>query len=392
MNAEQMMARVRTKSGRESFAKYSVNDCVEDINQAIRRANDITENRGKDGFASFSGLAGTCNVFDLPVDFEAEKRVRLGRFSVDAVELSLLRMAEANGVNYNACGFAIDYAARKFYGFHSDFASAVSSLLVSPLSASADSCVINDVSGFENCGVVLIGIEKIRYHKAETAGGVITLYGLERGIEFSDAASHLAGSSVVQRNVELYYWARGLELLTVPDASDITCNVVGYDDCIDEGTHKYMLCFYDPATGRESVAASLPDVTITVHNTAVFFDDVPGDLWNDGSHKRLYRTKANTSYPFFLVPYDFNDEATTYTDIFTDAALGAQYDPYLASCDFAKDFHDGIVGMAIGFAMQGLKRFDEAEYWINRGDQAILTVHERLFGDKKTLVRVRGGW
>jgi hypothetical protein len=394
MNVDQMMARVRAKSGRTGTAKYSSNDVIEDINEAIRKANELVHFRGWKSFCSFAGTANVMNVFDLPVDFEALDRCVVGDNRLDAISYDLLAHFEKCGCDSRDGGVAIDLALRKFYAYNSLISSSVSASLSASLSSSASVCYVNYVAGSElpACGALLIDSEKVYYHSAVLSGTVYTLSGLERGREFTMAAAHSSGAVVTLYNIECHYWARGLELLTIPDVSDMSIGVIAFDDCIDVGTHGYKLVFYDPATGRESATASLPTQTITAHNTAVSFDDVPGDLWNHGWHKRLYRTKANMPAPFYLVPYDFSESSTAYVDYFKDSALTNEYSPYNAQSNYPENFHDAIVQLAIGFALQGIHRYEEASFWEGRGVQGVLAQQDRSWNDGQKFNRVRSGF
>lgn len=94
---------------------------------------------------------------------------------------------------------------------------------------------------------------------------------------------------------------------------------------VDAGAHTYAVTFVD-AAGGETVAGATVVATTAGGNLTVNLTAIPTGATGTTSRK-IYRSKAGTTTPLFLVTTLANNTATTYSDTATDASLSATQSP-----------------------------------------------------------------
>lgn len=93
---------------------------------------------------------------------------------------------------------------------------------------------------------------------------------------------------------------------------------------VDNGTHVYRIS-YTNASGEtvHGTASSVLTVSDKTSDGQVALSSIPTSSSSSVTGRKIYRSKANTSSPLFLVATISDNTTTTYTDNVADASLGA---------------------------------------------------------------------
>ncbi|MFQ5453507.1 MAG: hypothetical protein ACE5D6_04900 [Candidatus Zixiibacteriota bacterium] len=212
-----------------------------------------------------------------------------------------------------------------------------------------------------NRGAIKINSEVIYYEKKETSGANSALSILTRGAEDTVAAAHSDGDTVTHYGIEFYYYARYRRFLKAPETGEV--NTASGGSNLTVGTHYLMWTYYDSAKGLESYPFNMGSVKSSSGEklSLTGFNDAP-DL--ESYKKRVYKTKAGLTQPFYLATTINAGTLTGEIDI-TDATLAANSAFSWASVggdNLPDKLHLAQVDYAVAKRFKQRKRFTDASF------------------------------